>query len=102
MSPVNSVEQRAPNIWAIRQISVVSGLVSNGMTLENKIWTPSKTSERSRGMMRYRGLNGSKHAQDHSAFETELTVTSYDFCMGPVLRLLFSDKRAAWAPKNRE
>jgi len=59
MSPDSSVEHLAPNICAIRQISVDSGFVSSGMTLEKRMWTPSKTSERIRGMMRYkRMVNG--------------------------------------------
>lgn len=50
---VNSVEQRAPNMCAILQTSVVSGLVSSGITLEKSICTPSNTSDRNRGMIRY-------------------------------------------------
>lgn len=53
MSLVNSVEHRAPNICASLQTSVPSGFVSSGITLEKSIRTPSKTSERSRGMIRY-------------------------------------------------
>ena len=51
MSLVNSVEQRAPNICAIRHISVDSGRVSRGITLEKRICTPSNTSDRRCGMM---------------------------------------------------
>ena len=53
---VNSVEQRAPNICAILQTSVVSGFVSSGITLEKSICAPSKTSDRSRGMIRYTNM----------------------------------------------
>jgi hypothetical protein len=51
ISLFNSVEQLAPNIRAIRHISVVSGFVSRGITLEKRILVPASTSARICGIM---------------------------------------------------
>jgi hypothetical protein len=50
---VISVEQVAPNMRAVRQISVLSGRVSRGMTLEKTMCTPASVCDRIRGMICY-------------------------------------------------